>query len=233
MNTIRQIIKTVFPDSVQMYRKVRRIAGYGDTHWVREVMDVETGKLVRKVSLPEMSVLEISGNKWGQTNSFRKYTSVEYPDYDVCAGPLPERFDLIIAEQVFEHLQWPYRAGRNIYQMLNPGGYFLISTPFLLKVHNYPIDCSRWTETGLKYFLAECGFPLESMTTSSWGNRACIKANLNGWTPYNKWFHSLRNEPDFPAVVWGLCRKTESAAKATWDADPEEQPPYPVPMPTD
>ena len=209
MTSLKQVIKKLFPDSVRLYRSLQRIAGYGESHWVREVMDAETAKLVQQVSHPEMSVLEISGNKWGQKGTFKKYTSADYPEYDVCKGPLTEKFDLIIAEQVFEHLQWPYRAGRNIYQMLNPGGYFLISTPFLLKVHNYPIDCSRWTETGLRYFLAECGFPLESMTTASWGNRACIKANLHDWINYHPWLHSLRNEPEFPAVVWGLFRKTE------------------------
>lgn len=207
MFNLKQEIKTRFPDSVRVYRNVKRIVGYTDNHWVREVMDDETLKLVEKIYHPDMKVLEISGDKWGKKGIFKEYTSLDYPDYDVCNGALPEQYDLIIAEQVFEHLQWPYRAGRNIFQMLKPGGYFLISTPFLLKVHNYPIDCSRWTETGIKYFLAECGFPLESITTSSWGNRACVKANLNGWRYYNKWFHSLKNEPDFPAVVWSLCRK--------------------------
>lgn len=208
MATFKQIIKNIFPDSVHLYRKLQRIAGYGDSHWVREVMDAETAKLVEKIYHPDMSVLEISGNKWGKTGIFKQYTSVDYPAYDLCNGPLPEQFDLIIAEQIFEHLQWPYRAGKNIYQMLKPEGYFLITTPFLLKVHNYPIDCSRWTETGIRHFLAECGFPLESMTTGSWGNRTCIKANLHGWINYNRWFHTLRNEPEFPAVVWGLFRKT-------------------------
>ena len=35
---------------------------------------------------------------------------------------LDRRFDLIIAEQVLEHVQWPYRAVKNIRAMLNPGG---------------------------------------------------------------------------------------------------------------
>jgi SAM-dependent methyltransferase len=208
MATIKHLLKTHFPLSVRIYRTLRRCAGYGENHWVRIVMDQETLQLVKPICHQEMRVLEISGDKWGKTGLFTDYTSVDFPDYDLCSGPLAQQYDLIIAEQIFEHLPRPYAAGKNVYQMLNPGGYFLISTPFILKVHNYPIDCSRWTETGLKYFLAECGFPLASMTTGSWGNRACIKANLTGWTEYNKWLHSLRNESDFPAVVWGLCKKT-------------------------
>ena len=71
--------------------------------------------------------------------------------------PLDDTFDLIIAEQVFEHLLWPYRAARNVHRMLRPGGSFLITTPFLVKIHPVPNDCSRWTETGMKHLLAEAG----------------------------------------------------------------------------
>jgi SAM-dependent methyltransferase len=207
MSTLKEKIKHQFPQIINIYRKAKRLVGFQENHWVREVMDAETLKLVKNIHRPEMSVLEISGNKWDALDMFKQYKTVDYPEYDVCTEPLKEHFDLIIAEQVFEHLQWPFRAGKHIYQMLNPGGYFLVTTPFLLKVHNYPIDCNRWTETGLKYFLAECGFPLENIRTASWGNRACIKANFNGWINYNKWIHSLENDPDFPAVVWALCQK--------------------------
>jgi hypothetical protein len=89
--------------------------------------------------------------------------------------------------------------------MLNPGGYFLVTTPFLVKIHNAPVDCSRWTETGLKYFLAECGFDLDTIQTASWGNRVCVKTNLFRWWEYRKHFHSLHNG-DF-LVVSALARK--------------------------
>jgi hypothetical protein len=115
----------------------------------------------------------------------------------------------VLAEQVFEHLLYPYRAARNVYAMLRPGGYFFISTPFLQKIHNFPVDCSRWTPLGMKYFLADAGFPLETIQTGSWGNRSVIQATLK--TPffpyYNRLIHSLTNEEIFPIVVWALARK--------------------------
>ena len=137
------------------------------------------------------------------------YISREYPAYDICDRPLDDTFDLIIAEQVFEHLLWPYRAAlaRNVYRMLKPGGSFLITTPFL-KIHPVPNDCSRWTETGMKHLLAECGFALDQIQTGSWGNRRCVEANLgNRWQIYQRWRHSLENEPDYPVVVWAIARK--------------------------
>lgn len=176
-------------------------------HWARVVMNRETQGLINLLQPTTLDVLEISGNAWGKSMAFRNYKSVQYPEFDICESVLAETFDLIIAEQVFEHLLWPYRSGKNVYKMLNPGGHFLISTPFLIRIHDVPVDCTRWTETGIKYFLNECGFELEYIQTGSWGNRACIKANFSTWTKYRRPFHSLRNEPLFPIVVWALARK--------------------------
>lgn len=183
-------------------------SGHWHNQWLRVVMNRETKALVDGLNPAALKALEISGRGWDVPGYFREYRSLSFPDYDVCAGPYPEAFDLVIADQVFEHLLWPYRAGRNVHAMLNPGGHFLVSVPFLVKVHRYPVDCSRWTELGLKHFLAECGFPLENIVTGSWGNRACVRANFGPrWVIYQRWLHSLRNEPDFPIAVWALARK--------------------------
>lgn len=178
--------------------------------WSRVVMSQKMRELVEELHPEKLDVLEISGYEW-ENMTFKQYQNTQYPGYDVCESPLKESsFDLIIADQVFEHLLWPRRAANNVHQMLRPGGYFLISTPFLIRIHDN-VDCTRWTETGLRYFLADNGFKLESIITGSWGNRACVKANLNltGWARYRKHLHSLRNEPKFPYVVWALAKKEE------------------------
>ena len=122
---------------------------HGQCQWARIVMNRGTLALIQRCNPESLSVLEIAGSFWKDRCRFRDYRALFHPDYDVCTGPLPEKFDLIIAEQVFEHLLWPYRAGRNIHEMLKPGGLFLVTTPFLLKVHDDPQDCSRWTPTGM------------------------------------------------------------------------------------
>jgi SAM-dependent methyltransferase len=182
--------------------------GSADDHWARVVMNRETERLVRSIN-PEMrSALEISGDSWKQRVAFREYRSVDFQTLDICAGPLQdEKFDIVIAEQVFEHLLWPYRAVRHVYQMLNEDGVFLLTTPFLIKIHQHPVDCSRWTEIGIRHLLAEGGFNIDLITTGSWGNRACIKANWGQWKIYQPWLHTLKNEPDFPVVVWALARR--------------------------
>ncbi|HEY1065236.1 MAG TPA: methyltransferase domain-containing protein [Pirellulales bacterium] len=189
---------------------LRKLLGYGgpDDQWCRIVMNRETERLVAGLEPAKRSVLEISGNKWNRPGYFRSYRSADYPEYDVCAGALPEKFDLVIAEQVFEHLLWPYRAARHVREMINPGGAFLVSTPFLIRLHREPYDCTRWTETGMKHLLAEAGFPIEHIETGAWGNRACVKANFSKWQKIRFW-HSLKNEADYPLVVWALARVPE------------------------
>lgn len=196
---------------------IRWLTNADSPPWNRVVMIAEEQRIIRKLKPERLDALEISGESW-RDFGFKSFRACHYPEYDICERPIPEQFDLIIAEQVFEHVLWPYRAGKHVYAMLRPGGYFLISTPFLFPVHGAPMDCSRWTETGIKYFLAECGFPLEGCSTGSWGNRACIKRYMDGTATqragprYRRWLHSLRNEPACPIVIWALaCKQSDNA----------------------
>jgi SAM-dependent methyltransferase len=167
---------------------------------------------IESIGPETIDVLEISGGLgWRQNFKFRSYVSTSFPDFDICAEVINQQFDLIIADQVFEHLAWPLRAGRNVYAMLRPGGYFVITTPFLIRVHEDPIDCSRWTERGLSYLLQECGFKAPDVKTGSWGNRRCIDANLYRWRQYG-FYRSLANEPNLPVMVWAIARKPKSQA---------------------
>jgi SAM-dependent methyltransferase len=185
-----------------------RTRGGPNDHWARIVMNRETERLVRSTNPELRSALEISGDSWMKRVNFRQYRSVDLQTLDICAAPLKdEKFDIVIAEQVFEHLLWPYRAVRHVHHMLNDGGVFLLTTPFLIKIHEYPVDCSRWTEIGIRHLLAEGGFDINLITTGSWGNRACIQANWAKWQIYRSWRHSLRNEVEYPIVVWAMARK--------------------------
>jgi SAM-dependent methyltransferase len=185
---------------------IRGIMASDSPPWARVVMIAETHRLVAALHPERLETLEISGQTW-RDFGFKSYRTADYPEFDICEKPLREQFDLIIAEQVFEHLLWPYRAGKNVFEMLRPGGYFHISTPFLFPIHDAPVDCSRWTELGLKYFLAECGFPLETCVTGSWGNPACVKRYLKWGARYRSWRHSLKNDPSTPITVWAVARK--------------------------
>lgn len=201
-------------------RRVLHSVGYDTTDWMRIVMYRRCFEFIQSLGPERLDVLEISaGPQWVREFGFRSYTGTDYPGFDICAQILPDRFDLIIADQVFEHLKWPYRAGRNVFAMLRPGGHFLITAPFLVRLHKSPIDCSRWSEEGLFYLLQECGFAEGEITTGSWGNRSCMIANLTAWRKRGL-FGSLANEPDFPVMAWAFARKLPEDAPLQSPVEP-------------
>ena len=202
------------PELKARLRRALHNAGYDTTDWMRIVMYRHCFEFVRSLGPERLDVLEISaGPQWVREFTFRSYTGTDYPGFDICSQRLPKQFDLIIADQVFEHLKWPYRAARNVFAMLRPGGHFLVTVPFLVRVHKSPLDCTRWTEEGLSYFLQECGFAERAIVTESWGNRACLKANLTAWRKRGL-LGSLVNEPDFPVVVWAYAERLPEADAA-------------------
>lgn len=197
-------------------QKIARALGFPPYHeqWIRTVMYRECFKLIAELGPSRLKVLEISpgwNRIWAQCG-FKSIQYVDYPEFDICRDALDDTFDLIIADQVFEHLLWPYRAGRHVRRMLAPGGHFLVTVPFLVRVHasgeDIPYDCSRWTEVGLRHFLSECGFPLEGIKSGSWGNRRAVVGNFKTW-PGPAWWRPMRNEPDFPVAVWALAKREE------------------------
>lgn len=173
-------------------------------HWCRYFMNRALEDYVGNTKYQAMSVLEISGSKWADFG-FRNYRSVNFPDFDICKKPLAEKFDLVIAEQVFEHIRYPNRAARHVYKMLKPQGTFVISTPFLIKYHPVPEDLWRWSKEGLEYFLEDSGFV--NVETSSWGNKQCVVANLDSWAGFSEEEHSLENQEEYPLVVWGFASR--------------------------
>ena len=186
------------------HEMARRI-GYRADQWVRVVQVDDWCEFLAKLPTARLDALEISpgGVTHWRDFGFRSYTSVDFPDFDITKDILPRTFDVIIAEQVFEHLRHPYAAGRNVRCMLGEDGVFLIATPFLIRVHGSPFDYTRWTPDGLKGFLEDCGFYAE---VRAWGNIKAVSANLMHWKEYG-WLRDLHNEPNFPLVVWAYARR--------------------------
>ncbi|MGC2224086.1 MAG: class I SAM-dependent methyltransferase [Methylocella sp.] len=174
-------------------------------HWARVTTVRAWQEFLRGLPIGEFDALEISPERVTQWREFgfRSYRSVQFPEFDITEKTLPHSFNIIIAEHVFEHLRYPYAAARNVLAMLKDDGVFLIVTPFLVRVHGYSLDYTRWTPDGLRSFLEDCGFDAE---VHAWGNRKAVKSNLDQWTPYG-WGRDLRNEVDVPVCVWAFARK--------------------------
>lgn len=173
-------------------------------NWTRHVMNERTAEIVRAERPETLDCLEVGGDGWADFG-FKSFRSVDWPEFDICKDRLRQRFDLIISEQVFEHIPSPARAARNIRRMLRPGGMFLVSTPFMIKRHWGPGDYSRWTAAGMARMLWENGFV--DTTGDSWGNKECVIASLDGWVEFDPEIHTLKNHPDFPVMVWATGRR--------------------------
>lgn len=208
---VRSVLKTLVPTRYRL-RMRRWFHTDEGTQWCRVVMNREIERFIRSLDCPHIDALEISGSGSQGRYNFRSYRTVQYPDYDICKEPLArEQFDLIIAEQVLEHVLRPDLAATNVYQMLRLGGVFVVSTPFLLKIHGAPTDLNRWTEHGMRQLLETAGFFV--IGTGSWGNRECLFADMKPgleWTMYDPLRHSLQNEPQFAIVVWAFAQKRKS-----------------------
>src|SRR5918994_4538605 len=89
------------------------------------------------------SAAEISGESHAD-KPWREYTSLMYPDFDLCA-PIEDRgrFDVVICEQVLEHVDDPWGAAANLRELAVPGGHVIVSTPFLIKVHELALFALR------------------------------------------------------------------------------------------
>ena len=212
--SLQSFIEKKTKSNRNLVKKIKNIAkkfGFNLEYWHRYA----SYKLIKKdigfLKLDNLDTLEISaGEFWKENFNFKSFTEMNFPKYDICEDIVEEdKYDLIIADNVWEHLKFPYKATKNVLKMLKKDGYFLIITPFLVRVHNVPIDCSRWTEDGLKYFLNECGFDLESIITNSWGNKKCVKSDLRNdstWTRVGI-YKDMSNNKTFPLQVWALAKK--------------------------
>lgn len=78
-----------------------------------------------------------------------------YPEIDIVADltrytPFkPNSFDMVVLMNVLEHVFDTDTLLKEIRHILKPGGLFVIAVPFLLKVHQAPIDFVRYTEYAL------------------------------------------------------------------------------------
>lgn len=194
----------------RIFDRVFRPHGTVDRQWCRLVMNDEIAKIVDQLSPGDCTAVEISGDLHSR-RPWRSYERLSYPEFDICSSALDRTFDVVICEQVLEHVRNPWAAVRTLGNLCRPGGHIVVSTPFLIKVHNEPADYWRFTVAGLRLLLEEAG--LEVVSATSWGNRACVRANLHHWVARRPW-QPMQNESLVPVVVWAVARQPLENAPA-------------------
>lgn len=211
--TLRAIARRswrALPDAVRQPVYTVRYGAPPERQWLREVMNRDLETVFGQLGPERLDVVEVSGGIRSD-QPWRSYSSLRYPEFDLCAPKqLPGRYDLVICEQVLEHVPDPLTAVRTLRELCRNDGHVLVSTPFLLPIHGSPQDFWRFTPLGLARLLESQG--LAPLWVRSWGNRRVVSGNLGRWRTYRPW-HSLKNEAEVPVVVWALARPAQETLR--------------------
>lgn len=93
--------------------------------------------------------------------------------YDGNTFPIAdESIDIVLCNQVLEHVFSPEQFLAEIFRVLRPGGMLILTVPFLWPEHEQPYDCLRYTSFGLKDRLEGARFSLERQSKLIRGSAA-------------------------------------------------------------
>ena len=77
-----------------------------------------------------------------------------------------DSFDVVVSQEVFEHLPDPWGALREVRRTLKPGGRLYLQVPFVIGYHAGPADYWRFTHQGLERLLEGAGFQIDRLETA-------------------------------------------------------------------
>lgn len=106
-------------------------------------------------------------------------TSVADLHWDGKTIPLPDQsVGSAMATEVLEHVFDPQETLAEIFRVLQPGGAFFFTVPFLWPLHEVPYDAYRYTPFALKHHLEKAGF--ETITLHPLGGWHASMAQMLG-----------------------------------------------------
>jgi len=87
----------------------------------------------------------------------------EFPiDFDSKISMEDSKVDLVLSNQVLEHVESPIGYLSEALRILKPGGSLILSTHGYWLYHPTPNDYWRWTSAGLKMEIEKAGFEIQS-----------------------------------------------------------------------
>jgi len=87
-------------------------------------------------------------------------------------------YQLVICSQVLEHSFNPEQLLAEIFRVLQPGGYLLLTIPFFWPEHEQPHDSQRFTSYGLRHRLEVIGFELVSLRKTNPGLATLLQLTI-------------------------------------------------------
>jgi SAM-dependent methyltransferase len=133
-----------------------------------------------------------------------------YPDVDLhdLSKYTRDYFNIVVIDNVLEHLSDPRKALDEIHSILQVGGLCICLTPFLIRIHGYPDDYWRFTESGLRKLFDR----FSHVEVESWGNRFTVATTMQlGWLSVRNSRRLLKaalwNEPEWPVTFLTIAHK--------------------------
>lgn len=132
-----------------------------------------------------------------------------YPEFNVLSLPFPDcTFDYVVCDQVLEHVQGsPQTAVNELFRVLRPGGWMILTTCLMNPIHGAPGDFWRFTPDGLRHL---CSLFSRIEQAEGWGNAWVHLMQFFGVRgipiPHAR-FHPLHriathNDPTWPVMTW-------------------------------
>lgn len=87
-----------------------------------------------------------------------------------------EGFDVVILDEILEHVARPWLAVEEVRRILKPGGCLITSSPFLIAEHRMPKDYWRFTKDGYQVLLEN----YSTIDVHSWGNAGSVTYLMEG-----------------------------------------------------
>lgn len=142
---------------------------------LRKVAEVLKGQL--NLSTETILVLDAGGGRYAKGSAGIFFSSLNHQDVQVVSVNIdenahphvlanlihswpfrPESFHMIISTFVLEHLSDPKIFFQEAYFTLKPGGWLVISIPFIYHKHSSPSDYYRFTDDCLRHLFSTHGF---------------------------------------------------------------------------
>ena len=140
---------------------------------------------------------------------------VEYPEYDVCDlhQIIDHTYDLVICDQVLEHVKQPFDAVKEMHRVCKPRGILVLTTVFMYPIHEFPKDYWRFTPDGLKQLCIDFS---AIIAFGGWGHQDMVKivadrrqAGLSVPKIHEAGIDKelKKTNPDTPLVTWIIAQK--------------------------
>lgn len=155
----------LFKDLVEFSH--RRVRMFLDLQYRSRLQAEE--RLFRGISLAPLKVLDFGA---GSQDFFARHTCAQKWSVDPHEPatwssleqiPQDQKFDLIIATEVFEHVAEPAVVLQNLSRLQGEGQRLYLTTPFMAREHGAPQDYQRWTVQGLEVLFAQSDYKIEAI----------------------------------------------------------------------